>query len=94
MGIRVRNWEVLHCMIFTLRGISISCARNFFRSLGALANSAAFFMPDLELFPLPGFARPSLSSRPDNRRFMRLLLYTLLCVRKVIGVIVEELELI
>ena len=30
MGIRVRNWEVLHCMRFTLRGISISGSLSFF----------------------------------------------------------------
>ena len=30
MGIRVRNWEVLHCMRFTLRGISISGILSFF----------------------------------------------------------------
>jgi hypothetical protein len=27
MGIRVRNWEVLHCMRFTLSGISFSGIR-------------------------------------------------------------------
>ena len=30
MGIRVRNWEVLHCMRFTLRSISISGGLSFF----------------------------------------------------------------